>query len=271
MEYRKTAADPATDVCKTATSSTVDVYGGRVPPKGMIEKIMKKPANTSGEDITLIGIGDMDRGLEARVYDTTKGLFTLLRAKPKITKSELQIVLIDTSYINSIVTEEDSVKMVLTDLKSNLQKKSPGGFEIIMTRQIYDELTAQLDGPNGRPRCNELGRYIFTSNALNELHETIYGCKDGTAPILKLEEVACSEETRQEICAMLEARNRKGNKRIGAGDASIVQYIRDLVGLGDITFQILTRDTDFQKLMRGCSTVRVLKWGYSRQKLAVAV
>jgi hypothetical protein len=258
MEYRKTAAGPA-----------MDAYGGRVPPKEMIEKIMKMPTGVSGESMTLMDVGGTSRGLGARVYDTTKGLFSFLKAKPKIVKPELQIVLIDTSYINSIVTEGDSVKMVLTDLKANLQRKSPGVSEIIMTRPIYDELTAQLDGPNGRPRSDEFGRYIFTSNALSELHEAIYGYKDGTAPILKLEDVACSEETRQEICAMLKARNRRGNKRIGAGDASIIQYIQNLVSLDDVTFQILTRDTDFQKLMRGCSTVRVLKWGYFRQRLAV--
>jgi hypothetical protein len=171
----------------------------------------------------------------------------------------MEVLLLDTSYINSIVSEGENIKIAISSLREAMKRKSKSEVEIVLTREVYNELLSQLKGVNG-PKKDEYGRPVFTSKALNELHEMI-----GNG-IICLEEYTTDEETSKEFSALLKKRNRKGNSRIGKGEISILKYIKDMTkGLTNISFRILTTDSDIFKLLRGCEGIVKVVKGY-RQK-----
>jgi len=166
----------------------------------------------------------------------------------------MEIILLDASYINSIVAEGESVKRAIIGLRNAIRRRIGDNVEIVITREVYDELNKQLKGVNG-PKKDEFNRPIMTSVALNELHELIgYG-------IICLENYTSDENTQQELSVVLEKRNRKRNSRVGKGEVSILKYIKDMLhGLNGISFKILTRDSDIAQLLRGCKgIIKILK------------
>jgi len=190
-----------------------------------------------------------------RAYAWIKDLQSRKVEKPTM----MEVLLLDTSYINSIVSEGENIKIAVNSLREAMKRKTKSEVEIVLTREVYNELLSQLKGVNG-PKKDEYGRPVITSKALNELHEMI-----GNG-IICLEEYTTDEETSKEFSALLKKRNRKGNSRIGKGEISILKYIKDMTkGLTNISFRILTTDSDIFKLLRGCEGIVKVVKGY-RQK-----
>ena len=182
-------------------------------------------------------------------------LIAVLKAAQKVKNPEIELVILDTSYINSIVRENGKIKDAVEGLHSALSAKKIA-FEIIITRGVYEELITQLNDS----KKDEYGRRIMTSEALDELHELVYGGRKGEKALISLEHYRSTEESRKALSAVLKKRNRKGNARCGAGDTSIMECIKDWSsGMKDVSFDILTLDSDLKKLMRGCGMIRVLK------------
>ena len=139
-------------------------------------------------------IAALNKRYERRRYGTLVGNSAYVWIKDlqnrKIEKPEMEILLLDTSYINSIVAEGGSIKNAILGLKEAIAKRMNENFEIVITREVYEELTAQLNGANG-PKKDEYGRAIMTSKALNELHELI-----GNG-VICLEEFTADEKMRR--------------------------------------------------------------------------
>ena len=162
---------------------------------------------------------------------------------------EIEILLLDTSYINSIVAECESIRSAIIGLREAIKNKSKVDVEVVLTREVYNELLNQLKGANG-PKKDEYGRQIITSKAINELHELI---GEGT---ICLEEYTADEDMHKEFSVILKKRNKKGNRRIGKGEISILKYIKEMInGLANVSFRILTLDSDIFKLLRGCEGI----------------
>jgi len=175
-----------------------------------------------------------------------------LEAMSKVDKPELTVIVLDTSYFNSIVTRGDDVGNILRALHDQLSK-SGAEPEIVITGGIYNELLGQLKGPRGQPERDDKGRPKFTSLALNELHKLIYKER-----ILKLEMgYIAGEKDIGELSRMMQRKSNDRNARVGSGDASVVMYLADMAEAGKINFTIMSRDTDFIKMLSGCKNVTV--------------
>jgi hypothetical protein len=183
----------------------------------------------------------------------------------KIERPEMEILLLDTSYVNSIVAEGESIKNAILGLKEAIAKRMNENFEIVITREVYEELTAQLNGANGAKK-DEYGRAIMTSKALNELHELI-----GNG-VVCLEEFTADEKIRSEFSEVLKRRNRRKNSRVGNGEASILKYIKNILnGLNNISFKIFTKDSDIGILLRGCEgVIKVMNLCKKKEEYAAA-
>ena len=214
--------------------------------------------NAIKHNIVRIGLEHQD----PVVVNEMQKLITTLKTVERSKKPEIELVILDTSYINSIVRENGSIRDAIFGLHDTLLSRG-ADFEIILTKGVYSELISQLNDS----KRDEFGRLVMTSEALNELHQLLYGGRQGERPMISLEHYSSTEESRKELSDVLKKRNRKGNVRCGAGDTSILECIKDWsAGMKAVAFDILTLDSDFKKIVRGCNVIRVLKSLASKRK-----
>ena len=214
--------------------------------------------NAVKHNIVSVGLEHKD---PVAVNEMQKLICTLKSIKRSETPG-MELVILDTSYINSIVRENGSVKDAIIGLHETLASKG-AEFEIILTKGVFSELVSQLNDS----KKDEFGRRIMTSEALDEIHELVYGGRKGEKPMLSLEHYSSTEESRKELSQVLGKRNRKGNVRCGAGDTSILECIKDWSeSITEIVFDVLTLDSDLKKIVRGCKVVRVLKSFSSKRR-----
>jgi len=186
--------------------------------------------------------------------DSPKTVVSGLDSMKPEEKPDFLSVIIDTSYINSMVRESADIKMVFTRLHQLYQGQTGGQFEIVMPQGVYDELSNQLKGPRGKPQVDDKGRPKITSKAFNDLQELIYS----SDPIIKLEkDYVSNEDAKEALSKAMQKKTKNRNARVGDGDTAVMLYIRDMAKLKGVAFRVMTYDTDFIGLLKGWKNVTV--------------
>ncbi|MHA1859730.1 MAG: hypothetical protein ACTSVF_01360 [Candidatus Asgardarchaeia archaeon] len=114
--------------------------------------------------------------------------------------------------------------------------KRPEVEEIIVTREVYDELSRNL--------------YMFddtTRSYVLNLINRLYG--EG---VITLEEVGVSKEDIQRYSSIMKANSKKGNSRVGWGEASIFCHL-EILNRPEERYIILSVDDDVPNILHGLS------------------
>ena len=156
-------------------------------------------------------------------------------------KTSGTFVYIDSSYLMDAAKAKLNIEKVLRTLREDLQEKLGENFEIIFTRQVYDEVKKAIG------QKDEKGRPLFTSERLSELHNAIHGTKENP-PVVSLEEVDLKPTIVEDLSKFLQEKSEDRNKRIGEGESSVFQLMFSCDG--EFDHIILSSDSDVRRLYK---------------------
>ncbi|MFH1095134.1 MAG: hypothetical protein V1728_02870 [Candidatus Micrarchaeota archaeon] len=152
-----------------------------------------------------------------------------------------RLVILDTCFIVDLMATGYNIRETLANIK-----KGANGGEIIIPKQVLDELEAQsvemrMHGPD-----NEYGiaatSLLVPPRALQELREAIY--LDRSVEMIGYD---ISQGKMNELQSILGRYSEKGNVRVGAGDAGIYGIIEDMGQIykdADYQIIVLSKDSD---------------------------
>ena len=157
----------------------------------------------------------------------TRGSF----GEPLASTRQCRVHLLDTCYLRRLAASGYGVYESLKRLKENTKG------EIIITPQVMEEFSRQMKSPS---------RHVSREEATKPISEIHRAMREG---ILQFEACHVSGEEMERLSALMGSASEKGNRRLGAGEASlflVAQKLREALS----SISIISEDSDVPALMR---------------------
>ena len=164
--------------------------------------------------------------------------------KTKPGKDAGVVVMLDTSYINSITTKGGDLAESLQLLDKAARSKFGENYQIVITEGVQLELKEQL---NSQVR-DEKRRFKFTSQNLDQLNRVLF-VKEGKSIVDYEKGYASDDATQQGLREVMSEKSSEGNLRVGKGETSIFKYMADLGP--NFNYVVYTLDSDVSTLFKG--------------------
>ncbi len=152
---------------------------------------------------------------------------------------EAEVVFLDACYIFSLAKAEVPIAEALHRLKQHFERETGKDVFLVLTADVYNEVKSHI-----RRKAGEKEEKVFTSENLADLHDAIY-----VNEYVELSTGGVGADTIKDLSGIMREKSEKGNRRVGAGEASIVDYMASMGR--DFDYTIMSSDSDVSTLFKG--------------------